>query len=260
MSPTLLVSAMLLGLLGSGHCVAMCGGVVAMSCTAIPLGKRARVAAQLPMIAGYNAGRILSYAAAGAAAGALGTSLQSLGVVEQVGLALRLAAALAMLCVGAYLAGFTRALRWAERAGAPVWQRIAPLARRLVPVRSPAAALALGMLWGWMPCGLVYAALAIAVTSGSWIGGAATMAAFGAGTLPMLLAMGSASGLATRFAQSRRVRVAARVIVVAFGVLQLGHVGRAWAQGDARGPHACCDHHTVVERLGGGSPTPAEAR
>jgi sulfite exporter TauE/SafE len=197
----------------------------------------------MPYVLAYNAGRIASYAAAGAVAGALGTTLQSLGAVEQVGLGLRLAAGLVMIGLGLYLAGFAGALHWAERAGEPLWRRIAPLARRLVPVRTPAHAVALGLLWGWMPCGLVYAALAAAVTSGSSIGGAVTMAAFGVGTLPTLITMGSAAGLASRLARRPRVRMAAALVVGTFGILQIGHVGVAWASG-AGATHACCAHDT----------------
>ena len=155
---------------------------------------------------------------AGAIAGALGTTLQALGLVQQAGLGLRLAAGLVMVVVGLYLAGLGRALRWLEKAGEPLWRRIAPLARSLVPVRTPFHAVALGLLWGWMPCGLVYAALAAAVTSGSSLAGLATMLAFGAGTLPMLVTMGSAAGLVARFARAPRVRAAAALVVVAFGI------------------------------------------
>jgi sulfite exporter TauE/SafE len=242
MSAMLLLSALVMGLLGSTHCVVMCGGVVAMTCSALPLARRARPLAQLPYVLGYNAGRLASYAAAGAVAGALGTTLQSLGVVEQAGLGMRLAAGLVMIGVGLYLAGFARALRWLERAGEPLWRRIAPLARRLIPVRTPWHAVALGLLWGWMPCGLVYAALAAAVTSGSSLAGLSTMAAFGVGTLPMLITMGSAAGLVSRLARGPRVRMAAAFVVVAFGAVQIEHVGMAWANADRSGAHACCAH------------------
>jgi len=250
MSFTLLLSALLMGLLGSSHCVVMCGGVVGMTCSALPLARRGKPLAQLPYVLGYNAGRVASYAAAGALAGALGTTLASLGLVQQAGLGLRLAAGLLMVGVGAYLAGFGRALRWLERAGEPLWRRIAPLARRLIPVRTPLHAIALGLLWGWMPCGLVYAALAAAVTSGSSLGGAATMAAFGAGTLPMLITMGSAAGFMVRLARAPRMRVAAALVVAAFGLVQIEHVGVAWARGEQTGTHACCAHAapTVADR------------
>lgn len=248
MSAVLVLSALLMGLLGSTHCVVMCGGVVAMTCSALRLARRGGMLAQLPYVLAYNAGRITSYAVGGAVAGAIGASVGSFGGVTLALLGLRFAAGALMIAVGFYLAGWTRALRWAERAGEPVWRRVAPLARRLVPVRTPGQALALGLLWGWMPCGLVYAALAASVTSGSLAGGAATMAAFGLGTLPMLVAMGSATALVTRVARSRRMRIGAGVVVAAFGVAQIAHVGVAWAAVDRAGTPACCAGHRVAAR------------
>jgi sulfite exporter TauE/SafE len=240
MNPMLLASAWLMGLLGSSHCVVMCGGVVAMTCSALPIAKRSSARAQLPFSLAYNAGRIASYAAAGAIVGALGAVLASIGLVQHAQLGLRLIAGAMMIAVGLYVAGLGRALRWIERMGEPVWRRVVPFARRLVPVETPSQAFALGLLWGWMPCGLVYAALAAAVTGGSALGGAAMMAAFGAGTLPTLLAMGSAAALVARTARVRPLRVAAGVAIVAFGLVQLVHTGRAWAAVGAGGPPVCC--------------------
>src|SRR6266852_4636960 len=103
-----------MGLLGSTHCVLMCGGVVAMTCSALPMAKRSSPRAQLPFVLAYNAGRIGSYAAAGAIAGALGAALASVGLVERAQLGLRLGAGAMMVAVGLYVAGFGRALRWFE--------------------------------------------------------------------------------------------------------------------------------------------------
>jgi sulfite exporter TauE/SafE len=243
MNALLLASAWLMGLLGSTHCVAMCGGVVAMTCSALPLSKRSSARVQLPYVLAYNAGRIASYATAGAVAGALGAALASLGLVERAQLALRLVAGGMMIAVGLYVAGVGRALRWIERVGQPVWKRMAPIARRLVPVSTPSRAFALGLLWGWLPCGLVYAAIAAAVTSGSALGGAATMFAFGLGTLPMLLAMGSAAAIVARGARIRWVRAAVGMTIVAFGVVQVIHTGRAWAASATGSTPVCCAGH-----------------
>jgi len=243
MSLVLILSALAMGLLGSTHCVFMCGGVVAMTCSALPLSRRASPLAQLPFVLACNAGRIASYSVAGAIAGAIGAALTSFGAVERAQLVLRLAAGAMMVTVGLYVTGLARALAWLERAGEPLWRRIAPVARRLVPVRSPAAALALGALWGWLPCGLVYAALTAAVTSGSAATGAATMAAFGLGTLPTLVAMGSAAAMVARTARRPWVRVAAGVLIVTFGIVQMAYVGGAWAADGGDGAAACCAGH-----------------
>lgn len=245
MSPALLGSAWLMGFFGSTHCVVMCGGVVATVCSTMDLRKRPSPARQAPLVLAYNAGRIASYTAAGAAAGSVGAAVGSLGPVDHARLALRLAAGVVMLLVGAYVSGFGGALRWAERAGMPLWNRVRPWALRLVPLRTLPAAFALGLVWGWMPCGLVYAALAAAVAGGSAVEGAATMAAFGLGTLPMLVAMGSAAALVARAARIRWVRSAAGAVLVAFALLHLAHTGRAWAAAQAGATRPCCaDHHS----------------
>lgn len=247
MNPVLFVPAWLMGLLGSTHCVVMCGGVVAMSCSALPIAKRSNPRAQLPYLLAYNAGRIASYATAGAVAGALGAALASVGLVGRAQLGLRLVAAAMMIAVGLYIAGLGRALRYLERIGEPLWRRVAPLARRFVPVESPPQAFALGLLWGWLPCGLVYAALATAIAAGSALGGAATMIAFGLGTLPTLLAMGSAAAFIARAARAQGVRRAAGLAIVAFGVVQMAGAGRALAAVRSGGPPTCCAGHAALQ-------------
>lgn len=243
MSAVLLLSALAMGLLGSTHCVAMCGGVVAMTCSALPVARRGKPLAQLPYVLAYNSGRIASYAAAGAGAGAIGRTLASIGAVEHAQLVLHLVAGIMMVTVGLYVAGAARALSWIERLGEPAWRRIVPFARRLVPVQSALSALALGALWGWLPCGLVYAALAGSVTSGSVVTGAATMAAFGLGTLPTLVAMGSAAAVVARGARHVWVRKTAGALLVAFGALQATHVAQTWAAQGAGAAPTCCAHH-----------------
>jgi sulfite exporter TauE/SafE len=238
-----LAPAFMMGILGGTHCVVMCGGVVAMSCSSLPLARRGRPLAQLPYVLAYNAGRIASYAVAGAAAGAVGATLAHFGAVAELQLALRLVAGATMLAVGLYIAGVAAALRWLERSVEPLWRRVSFLARALVPVRSPAHAVALGLLWGWMPCGLVYAALATSVSAGSPAAGALTMAAFGAGTLPALVTLGSAAAVVVRAARTPAVRRAAGVTMMAIGLFHVIDTGRAWAQTpEGRGSVGCPLH------------------
>jgi sulfite exporter TauE/SafE len=216
-----LVSAMVMGALGSVHCVAMCGGVVGVLCAGTPAAVRASPLRQLPYALGYNAGRILSYAAAGLVAGGAGALAGGAVPVHPAQFALRVVAGAMMLGVGLYLAGALRAFGALEKLGGPLWRRVQPLARRVLPVRSAAGALTLGLLWGWLPCGLVYGALVLALASGSASDGALTMVAFGAGTLPTLLAMSAlASGLG-RFSRRVVVRRAAGFLIAALGVFSI---------------------------------------
>ncbi|HEY2518256.1 MAG TPA: sulfite exporter TauE/SafE family protein [Polyangiaceae bacterium] len=245
MIAALLASALVMGLLGSTHCVVMCGGVVSLLSgglvTLSPNGRVARGRATRLALA-YNAGRIASYAVAGTLAGAFGALVERVPALRDAELGLRLGAGLLMLGLGLYLAGAWTRFAVIERIGVPLWRRLEPRARALLPVRTASSALALGALWGWMPCGLVYAALGLALGTGRADAGALTMIAFGAGTLPTLLVLGA---LATRVAETMRrvwVRRAAGALVVACGVF---HVVSASAQIAHRqsSVHACCAGH-----------------
>ncbi len=204
------IALFLVGLLGGTHCIGMCGGIVG----ALSLGSGRRPSLHLA----YNAGRIVSYACAGALAGAVG----EVGVALSGPLPLRIVlfalANLMLIALGFYLMGATRTLAFTERLGHVLWRRIQPLTRRFLPARTMAQAFPLGLLWGWLPCGLVYSALVTALTSGSVWRGATLMLAFGAGTLPTLLVAGL---LATRLNEvlSRPVvRTVAGLVVLSFGL------------------------------------------
>ncbi|UCV27365.1 sulfite exporter TauE/SafE family protein [Ferribacterium limneticum] len=200
----------LVGLLGGTHCVGMCGGIVG----ALSMGGTARWS----MHFAYNGGRILSYAAAGAIAGALGAA--SMGLEGQVParLILYFIANLMLVAMGLYLLGVTKALALTERAGQSLWRRLQPLTRRFLPVRSVVQAFPLGVLWGWLPCGLVYSALATALSTGSAGRGALTMLAFGLGTLPNLLLAGIVLARLNEFVRRPIVRTLSGLLVLGFGL------------------------------------------
>lgn len=211
-----LLAVFLVGLLGAGHCAAMCGGVVG-ALSAQPGGARLR----LPLA--YSAGRIASYAAAGAIAGTLGGLGLMLSAALPVQLALYIAANVMLVLLGLYLAGVSSLLTRLEPVGRLLWRRVQPLGRRLFPVDSALKALAVGALWGWIPCGLVYAVLASALFAGSAPKGAALMAAFGLGTLPTLLAAGLLIRRAGAFLRAQAFRLAAGALVFGFGVSGLAN-------------------------------------
>lgn len=218
--PTL-ASAFVVGLLGGVHCVGMCGGIVAALTFGLPPERRQGVAATLPFLLAYNAGRIASYTLAGAIMGGAGLLIAQLLPVQTAQQALLVLAGLFMVAMGLYLAGWWAGLGRLERAGGVLWRRLEPYGRRLMPVRRPGQALALGMLWGWLPCGLVYSTLVWAVSSGGALQGAALMLAFGLGTLPNLLLVGLAAGAVARLARDVRVRRAAGGAVLLFGLWTL---------------------------------------
>ncbi|WP_054884111.1 sulfite exporter TauE/SafE family protein [Pseudomonas sp. NBRC 111130] len=210
----LLGSALVLGLLGGGHCLGMCGGLMGALTLAIPPEQRGR---RLRLLMAYNLGRILSYACAGLLLGLAGWALAS----SPAAMALRVVAALLLIAMGLYLAGWWSGLTRIEALGRGLWRHIQPAASRLMPVSSVPRALLLGALWGWLPCGLVYSTLLWAASQGNAGYSAALMLAFGLGTWPILLATGLAAERVNAVLRRRSVRVVGGVLVVLFGIWTL---------------------------------------
>lgn len=237
--PTL-ASATLVGLAGGVHCVGMCGGIVgALS------GATGQRHPPMRLHVAYSFGRIASYALAGALAGSAGGAL---GWVAGAALGVRgnpggqsffmLVASLMLIVLGLYLTGLAPAVRHAEALGAGLWRRLQPIARPLLPAATVPRAMAIGAVWGFLPCGLVYAMLATAMATGSPMLGAAVLAAFGLGTLPNLLAVGFWLSRFRTIVRSPRARLAAGLAVCLFGLYGLVLFGQSALSGGA--PHA---HH-----------------
>ncbi|GAB2180570.1 sulfite exporter TauE/SafE family protein [Denitratisoma sp. agr-D3] len=223
------LAVFLIGLLGGTHCVGMCGGIVSALTVQLP-GQKPAWSLHLA----YNLGRISSYVLAGAAMGFIGSLGLLLNGWLPIQLGLYVAANLMLVALGLYLVGFTRSLAAVERGGQWLWQRIQPVTRRFLPVRGVAQAFPLGVLWGFLPCGLVYSVLATALMSGSAGRGAATLLAFGLGTLPNLLLAGVLLARFRRVAQAPLVRTLSGLLVLAFGVFGLfnaPNLGRMLWQG-----------------------------
>lgn len=210
----LLVSALILGLLGGGHCLGMCGGLMGALTLAIPKEQRSR---RFRLLLAYNLGRILSYAAAGLLIGLAGWAVAN----SPAAMLMRVLAGLLLISMGLYLAGWWSGLTRIESLGRGLWRYIQPVANRLLPVSSLPRALLLGALWGWLPCGLVYSTLLWAASQGNALDSAVLMLAFGLGTWPVLLATGLAAERVTAVLRKRSVRVAGGVLVMLFGVWTL---------------------------------------
>lgn len=222
MPDTGFIAVFLIGLLGGTHCVSMCGGIVGALSGSVQMKGQGK--AQWPIHLAYNLGRIATYTFLGAALGALGTLGLLFNDILPVQIALYVLANLMLIALGLYLTGFTRLLVPIERAGHKVWQRIQPLTRRFLPARSVGQALPLGMLWGFLPCGLVYSVLTGALLTGSAARGGAMMLAFGLGTLPNLLLAGMLFKRFRDVTRNTRVRMVAGMLVLGFGVFGLMHV------------------------------------
>lgn len=225
------IAVFLIGLLGGTHCIGMCGGIVS-ALSVRPLNMVGRSAPEWPLHFAYNFGRVTSYAAAGALAGAIGSAGLLLNDVLPVQMALYVLANLMLVGLGLYLTGMSRALAFTERLGQRLWRHVQPLTSRFLPAKGVSQALPLGALWGFLPCGMVYSVLATALVSGSAIRGASLMLAFGLGTLPNLLLAGVLVARLRDFAQRRGVRLASGLLVLGFGVFGLANAttlgGRLW--------------------------------
>jgi sulfite exporter TauE/SafE len=212
----------------------MCGGIIGALSLSLPDSLRQQRTKHLLFISLYNIGRIISYSFAGLVVGTIGAGASAYTDMSGGPSILRYTGVVLMIAIGLYLAGWLPQLSRVERIGLPIWRVLEPIGRRMVPVTTMPKALAYGLVWGWLPCGMVYFVLVWALTSGSAAQGAMTMAAFGLGTLPSLLGAGLAVSSLKRFTQSKTTRqlVGVLVIMMAIGSLLMpmgghkhGHAG-----------------------------------
>lgn len=211
--PTLL-AALLAGMLGGLHCVAMCGGI-ATGFHAIAAGPAGTVAWQA------NAGRIMGYVLAGAAVGGLGGGVLRLFRFEALAVGLRMAAGAALVMVALRLLDRGGRLDLLGRPGIQAWRWLQPVRRLLIPANRSWKRLALGALWGWMPCGLSLGLLTVAWLQASTAGGALVMAAFGLGTLPVMLPLTWTGARMVRWLQRPALRTGLALLVLGAGLLTL---------------------------------------
>lgn len=219
-----LFAPFLIGLASSLHCVGMCGGIVGALSLSLPSAVRAQRRLLLGYSLAYSGGRIISYGLAGALMGGLSSRLFTTFSPDLGHTLLRWIAALLLMGVGLYLAGWFPKFAHLERLGRPLWRWLEPLGQRLLPVRSPFQALGFGLVWGWLPCGLVYSTLLWSAASGSAGQGALYMLAFGVGTLPAVLATGLLAGWITRLTRSATARHIIGLSLVLFGLSSLWFV------------------------------------
>jgi len=219
-----LLSALILGLLGGGHCLGMCGGLMGALTLAIPKEQRSR---RFRLLLAYNLGRVFSYACAGLLIGLAGWAVAN----SPAAMLLRVVAALLLMCMGLYLAGWWSGLTRIEGLGRWLWRYVQPVASRMLPVTSLPRALLLGALWGWLPCGLVYSTLMWSASQGNALHSAVLMLAFGVGTWPVLLATGLAAERTTALLRKRGIRIVGGLLVMLFGLWTLPGPHQHWLMG-----------------------------
>jgi Uncharacterized conserved protein len=215
------LGALLMGLFGALHCIGMCGSIMGVLTFSLPPRIREKPATLFSYLLWYSAGRLLSYAVAGGLAGAFGAGVLVAISPQHGHRLLLLAATLIMLAAGFHLAGWFPGLAQIEKAGAPIWKKLEPLGRKLLPVDRPWQALLYGMVWGWLPCGLVYSALFIALAQGNFPGGMLFMTLFGVGTLPAILLTGVFAERFLRIARNPRMRMYAGLLLITLALFTL---------------------------------------
>jgi sulfite exporter TauE/SafE len=206
-----LAAAFAAGLLGSAHCLGMCAGISGLFAAGASV---TALKTQLPLAIAYNVGRILSYTFLGIVVALIGKT--AVGAIPSLAGPVRLLSGLLIAVVGLQVAFNLRLLAPIEKAGALIWNRLAPRATGLIPATSVPKAAGLGLLWGWLPCGLVYSILLIAATTAEATSGALVMIAFGLGTLPAMIATGLSAAKVAAFAS--RNRVASGLLIVVLGI------------------------------------------
>lgn len=208
-------AAFLIGLLGGAHCIGMCGGIMGALAFSVPINKRP-ITKIVPILLAFNLGRILSYTLAGAFVGILAWLVTD--QFHQASLILRYLASLMLILLGLYLAGWSGLLRRLEHIGGKLWSLLQPIMKQLMPVNTPLQAIPIGMLWGWVPCGLVYSTLIWAATAEEWRQSALIMFFFGLGTLPTLMTTGLLLEKVKWLMRSHGFRRSAAVLIIIFGI------------------------------------------
>jgi sulfite exporter TauE/SafE len=218
-----LSAALLAGLLGSAHCLGMCAGISGLFAVNSTV---ATLRNELPFALTYNLGRILSYSLLGIIVGGLASVVIEASPAIAGGI--RMLSGIVIMLVGLKVAFDLRFLNAIERMGATLWSRIAPAAKRLVPVTTLPRALGLGLVWGWLPCGLVYSVLLIAATSADATRGAMIMLAFGLGTMPAMVMTGLGAARLSQLMRRRGTRLGLGLLIVVLGALTIAMPLSGW--------------------------------
>jgi len=207
-----------LGLASTLHCVGMCGGIMGALTFGLPEEVRNNKSRQLVYITTYNLGRITSYTIAGVIAGLISGSLVSTLSIENGHLILRALASIVLIAFGLHLAGLFPKMQVLESVGAVLWRRLQPLTKRFFPVQTLWRAFGFGLIWGWLPCGLVYSALLWASASGDPVSGGLYMFAFGLGTLPSVMTSGLMSSTILKLSRIQNLRYGMATLMIIIGI------------------------------------------
>ncbi|MDD9178728.1 MULTISPECIES: sulfite exporter TauE/SafE family protein [Aliivibrio] len=209
-----LLGAFLVGMMGAGHCIGMCGGISAV----ISMNTSNSKAPRWLFILLYNFGRILSYSVFGFIIGGVFVSIAVTSESYSALVYLRIFAGILMCLLALYIANWWKGLVYIEVIGKQLWKYISPLTKPLLPLKTPFHAIPFGFLWGWLPCGLVYSTLSWAAVSGGAINGSLIMFAFGIGTLPAMFLVGVGAHALQSFINNSITRNISALLLLTYGI------------------------------------------
>ncbi len=211
--------AFTMGLFSSLHCIGMCGSIIGTLTLSLSPDIRNNKIKLVPFVLNYNIGRVTSYTIAGILVGIIQTLItMPMGEVNGHRF-LQLLSAVIMTGAGLYLGGWFPRFAYIEKIGVRFWKIIEPWGRKLIPVKNLKQAFLFGMVWGWLPCGLVYSALALAAAAGNISQSALTMLFFGLGTLPAVMGLGIMTGLLARLSKMPRFKQIIGLFMIALALL-----------------------------------------
>lgn len=213
--------AFFIGLFSSLHCVTMCGSIIGTLSYSLKPEIRQDKAKMISFIFSYNLGRILSYMLAGFIIGSIESVLTLPLGAEHGHKLLQVISAFIITGAGFYIAGWFPSFAYIEKTGSFFWKTIEPYGRKLIPVSSLQQAILFGMVWGWIPCGLVYTAVALAATSGDITISTLTMLSFGLGTLPAVMGSGIVSSFITRLTSLQKTKQVVGMLLVLVAIYSL---------------------------------------
>ncbi|PPD31387.1 MAG: hypothetical protein CTY19_14495 [Methylomonas sp.] len=209
------LAAFVIGLFSSLHCIGMCGSIIGTLTYSLSQELRNNKRILFSIILSYNLGRVASYAIAGAVVGLLSIPF-SQGIAYRF---LQLASATIMAGAGLYIGGWFPRFAYIEKMGSRFWKLIEPFGRKLIPVKTRGQAMLFGMIWGWLPCGLIYTALALAATTGNVMHSSMTMLAFGLGTLPAVVGVGIMTTLLAKLSKAQLFKQIVGILFIIFALL-----------------------------------------
>jgi len=210
--------AAIAGSVSAVHCVGMCSGIAGALSASLPPYIRNNRRDLITYIAFYNFGRILSYALAGFVVGIFSEVVFHFLNNEVIQWIAKLLAMSVLLIIGLHLLGVFQRFSALEGYGRMVWRHLQPYGQKLLPVTNVKQAFLFGMVWGWLPCGLVYTMLMWTMASGGPMQGAATMFAFGVGTFPTLLLAGVLSSWIFKGNTLKIIRRVSGAIMILFAI------------------------------------------